>query len=134
MNPDIDRTPGPFANRSRAVTHRLPGGGGTVWALATARDKAAGLAAQTADVLDLIDGYLTAAGTDRTRLLRAEVFMADLSEKAAFDGAWTRWLPAGCGPVRSAVQTPMPPGDLVEVIVTAALPWDAAAALPGDAA
>jgi enamine deaminase RidA (YjgF/YER057c/UK114 family) len=125
-SPDILRTPGPFANRSRAVTHRLPGGGGTTWALATARDKEAGVEAQTADILALIDGYLEKAGTDRSRLLRAEVFMADLSQKAAMDAAWTRWIPEGCGPVRSAVQTPMPPGDLVEIIVTAALPGDAA--------
>jgi hypothetical protein len=38
------------------------------------------------------------------------------------DAAWTAWIPAGLGPVRSAVQTPMPVGDLVEIIVTAALP------------
>ncbi|MGX9961832.1 RidA family protein [Roseomonas sp. F4] len=124
-HPDIARTPGPFANRSRAVAHRLPGGGGTIWALATARDKSAGVEAQTADVLEVIDGYLAAAGTDRTRLLRAEVFMADLSQKAAMDAAWTRWIPADEGPVRSAVQTPMPAGDLVEIIVTAALPGEA---------
>jgi enamine deaminase RidA (YjgF/YER057c/UK114 family) len=120
-HPDIARTPGPFPNRSRAVTHRLPGGGGTVWALATARDKSAGVEAQTADVLEVIAGYLRAAGTDASRLLRAEVFMADLSQKALMDAAWTRWLPAGEGPVRSAVETPMPEGDLVEIIVTAAL-------------
>lgn len=123
---DIIRTPGPFANRSRAVVHRLPGGGGTVWALATARDKSAGVAGQTEDLLAVIDGYLRAAGTDRSRLLRAEVFMADLSRKAEMDEAWTRWIPPGCGPVRSAVQTPMPEGDLVEIIVTAALPGETA--------
>jgi enamine deaminase RidA (YjgF/YER057c/UK114 family) len=122
---DITRVPGPFPNRSRAVTHRLPGGGGTIWALATAKDKTAGVAAQTEDVLAIIDGYLRDAGTDRTRLLRAEVFMADLSQKGEMDAAWTRWIPEGCGPVRSSVQTPMPVGDLVEIIVTAALPGDA---------
>jgi enamine deaminase RidA (YjgF/YER057c/UK114 family) len=123
---DITRVPGPFPNRSRAVAHRLPGGGGTVWALATAKDKTAGVAAQTEDVLAIIDGYLRDAGTDRSRLLRAEVFMADLGQKGEMDAAWTRWMPEGCGPVRSAVQTPMPVGDLVEIIVTAALPGDAA--------
>lgn len=122
---DITRTPGPFPNRSRAVVHRLPGGGGTVWALATARDKTAGLEAQTVDVLAVIDDYLVAAGTDRSRLLRAEVFMGDLSQKAAMDAAWTRWIPNGEGPVRSAVETPMPSGDLVEIIVIAALPGEA---------
>jgi enamine deaminase RidA (YjgF/YER057c/UK114 family) len=124
-HPDIARTPGPFANRSRVVVHRLPGGaGGTIWALATARDKTAGVEAQTEDLLASIEGYLRAAGTDKSRLLRAEVFMADLAEKPAMDAAWTRWVPAGEGPVRSAVQTPMPPGDLVEIIVTAALPGE----------
>ncbi|NMJ41523.1 RidA family protein [Roseomonas sp. JC162] len=125
-HPDITRTPGPFANRSRVVVHRPPGGGGTIWALATARDKTAGVEAQTDDLLASIEGYLHAAGTDKSRLLRAEVFMADLSEKPAMDAAWTRWVPAGEGPVRSAVQTPMPPGDLVEIIVTAALPGGSA--------
>jgi enamine deaminase RidA (YjgF/YER057c/UK114 family) len=121
-HPDIDRVAGPFANRSRVVVQRFPGGGGQVWALATARDKSLDLAGQTRDLLEVIGAYLRDAGTDATRLLRAEVFLLDLSQKAHFDAAWTAWLPAGCGPVRSAVQTPMPQGDLVEVIVTAALP------------
>ncbi|GGJ42445.1 hypothetical protein GCM10011320_57600 [Neoroseomonas lacus] len=51
--------------------------------------------------------------------------MGDLSQKAAMDAAWTRWIPNGEGPVRSAVETPMPPGDLVEIIVIAALPGEA---------
>jgi enamine deaminase RidA (YjgF/YER057c/UK114 family) len=122
MTTDISRIPGVSPNRSRVTIHRHPGGGGTMWALATARDKSGDVGAQTADLLEVIDGYLTAAGTDRTRLLRAEVFMLDLSQKAAMDAAWTAWIPAGLGPVRSAVQTPMPVGDLVEIIVTAALP------------
>lgn len=37
------------------------------------------------------------------------------------DAAWTRWVPAG-EPGAQRGRTPMPPGDLVEVIVTAALP------------
>ena len=45
-----------------------------------------------------------------------------MADKAAFDAAWTEWLPPGCGPVRSAVQTPLAPGEKVEIIVTAALP------------
>jgi enamine deaminase RidA (YjgF/YER057c/UK114 family) len=119
---DIDRVAGPFANRSRVVVQRFPGGGGQVWALATARDKTLDVAGQTRDLLDVIGRYLRDAGTDPSRLLRAEVFLLDMAQKESFDAAWTDWLPAGCGPVRSAVQTPMPPGDLVEVIVTAALP------------
>jgi enamine deaminase RidA (YjgF/YER057c/UK114 family) len=121
---DITRVPGPFANRSRAVVHRFPGGGGLVWALATARDKTADLAGQTSDALQVISGYLADAGTDATRLLRAEIFLTDLGEKAIFDAAWTDWLPAGCGPVRSAVQTPLGEGEHVEIIVTAALRGD----------
>ena len=87
-----------------------------------ARDKSAGPKEQTTDCLDIIAGYLRDAGTDPTRLLRTEVFLADIADKAAFDVAWTGWLPPGCGPVRSAVQTPLAPGERVEIIVTAALP------------
>lgn len=122
MIADITRVSGPFPNRSRVVVHRFPGGGGQVWALATARNKSAGTQEQTADCLATISGYLRDAGTDPTRLLRTEVFLADMADKAAFDAAWTQWLPPNCGPVRSAVQTPLAPGERVEIIVTAALP------------
>ena len=39
-----------------------------------------------------------------------------------FDEVWAEWMPAGHGPVRSFVESRMPEGDLIEIIITAALP------------
>ena len=62
------------------------------------------------------------AGLDRTRIVKAEIVVTDHDQKPAFDEAWASWMPDGHGPVRSFVQSIMPEGDLVEIIVTAALP------------
>ena len=50
------------------------------------------------------------------------VVVTDHDNKPAFDEAWATWMPAGHGPVRSFVQSVMPEGDLIEIIITAALP------------
>ena len=39
----------------------------------------------------------------------------------AFDEAWATWMPDNYGPVRSFVESAMPEGDLIEIIITAAL-------------
>jgi len=71
---------------------------------------------------DPIDKYLKDAGLDRTRIVKAEIVVTDHDSKPAFDEAWATWMPAGYGPVRSFVQSVMPEGDLIEIIVTVALP------------
>jgi enamine deaminase RidA (YjgF/YER057c/UK114 family) len=121
--PDISRTPNPdMPTKSSVAIYRLPGGGGFLWGVATSRDLSLDLPGQTADALAVIDGYLTAHGLDRTRIVKAEVVVTDHNRKAEFDAVWAQWMPDGCGPVRSFVQSIMPDGDLVEIIVTAALP------------
>ena len=59
---------------------------------------------------------------DRTRIVKAEIVVTDHDNKPAFDEAWATWMPDGYGPVRSFVQSKMPEGDLIEIIITAALP------------
>jgi hypothetical protein len=48
--------------------------------------------------------------------------VTDHDQKPAFDRVWAAWMPEGEGPVRSFVQSVMPEGDLVEILITAALP------------
>jgi len=115
--PDIHRMPGAFANRSRGVIY-----GGLVWMLATARDKVPDVGRQMADALAEIDAQLAAAGTDRTRVLTVDVYLADMGRKAEMDAAWTRWVVPGHAPRRMTVETRLDGGDLVEVVVLAALP------------
>ncbi len=119
---DITRAPNPrVPAKSSVAIYRLPGGGGFLWGVATSPDRTQDIRAQTLGALGVIDGYLKDAGLDRTRIVKAEIVVTDHDNKPAFDEAWATWMPANHGPVRSFVQSVMPEGDLIEIIITAAL-------------
>jgi enamine deaminase RidA (YjgF/YER057c/UK114 family) len=123
MAADISR----IANRklpskSSVAIYRLPGGGGFMWAVAASPDRRQDIRIQTRGVLDVLDSYLKDAGIDRTRIVKAEVVVTDHDNKPAFEEVWASWMPDGFGPVRSFVESRMPEGDLIEIIITAALP------------
>jgi enamine deaminase RidA (YjgF/YER057c/UK114 family) len=90
--------------------------------VAVSPDRTQDIKAQTLGTLGVLDTYLKEAGLDRTRIVKAEVVVTDHDNKPAFDEAWASWMPAGYGPVRSFVESRMPEGDLIEIIITAALP------------
>lgn len=119
---DISRIPNKtLPSKSAVAIYRLPGGGGFLWAVATSPDKSLDIAGQTLAALGVLEGYLKEAGLDRTRIVKAEIVVTDHDNKPAFDRAWASWMPDGQGPVRSFVQSVMPEGDLIEIIITAAL-------------
>jgi enamine deaminase RidA (YjgF/YER057c/UK114 family) len=119
---DITRVPNPrVPAKSSVAIYRLPGGGGFLWGVATSPDRTRDIRVQTLGALGVIDGYLKDAGLDRTRIVKAEIVVTDHDNKPAFDEAWATWIPANHGPVRSFVQSVMPEGDLIEIIITAAL-------------
>lgn len=118
----ITRIPNPrVPAKSSVAVYRLPGGGGFLWGVATSPDRTQDIRVQTLGALGVIDGYLKDAGLDRTRIVKAEIVVTDHDNKPAFDEAWASWMPANHGPVRSFVQSVMPEGDLIEIIITAAL-------------
>ncbi len=119
---DITRVPNPrVPAKSSVAVYRLPGGGGFLWGVATSPDRTQDIRVQTLGALGVIDGYLKDAGLDRTRIVKAEIVVTDHDNKPAFDEAWATWMPANHGPVRFFVQSVMPEGDLIEIIITAAL-------------
>jgi enamine deaminase RidA (YjgF/YER057c/UK114 family) len=119
---DITRVPNPrVPAKSSVAIYRLPGGGGFLWGVAVSPDRTQDIRVQTLGALGVIDGYLKDAGLDRTRIVKAEIVVTDHDNKPAFDEAWATWMPANHGPVRSFVQSVMPEGDLIEIIITAAL-------------
>lgn len=119
---DITRVPNPrVPAKSSVAVYRLPGGGGFLWGVATSPDRTQDIRVQTLGALGVIDGYLKDAGLDRTSIVKAEIVVTDHDNKPAFDEAWATWMPANHGPVRSFVQSVMPEGDLIEIIITAAL-------------
>ncbi|HWA80659.1 MAG TPA: RidA family protein [Acetobacteraceae bacterium] len=87
---------------------------------ATASDLSLDIKGQTRQVLDEIDRLLEAHGTDKTRLLQAQIWVKDIRDREAMNEVWAAWLPAGGAPARACVQANMAdPRHLVEIMVTA---------------
>ncbi|MBO1081433.1 RidA family protein [Roseomonas haemaphysalidis] len=59
---------------------------------------------QTADILQQIDALLAAAGTDKRSLLQVQIVLADITDAAAMNRAWDRWLDASAKPARMTIQ------------------------------
>lgn len=95
---------------------------GTVYLAGQVPDSEDGdIRTQTREVLASIDALLTRAGSDRTKLLRAQIFLADLADFPGMNAEWEAWIPAGHAPARATVQAPLArSGWRVEIVVTAA--------------
>lgn len=87
-----------------------------------AESGAADIRDQTREVLAAVDRLLAQAGTDKTRILRAEIFLADIADFAAMNEVWDGWVVSGSTPARATVQARLAqPQWKVEIVVTAAL-------------
>ena len=76
---------------------------------------------QTADVLRQIDQRLHEAGSDKTRLLRVQIYLTDIRDIAAMNEVWDAWVAPGSAPPRATVQAALAdPAWRIEVVVTAA--------------
>ncbi|HEX2010574.1 MAG TPA: RidA family protein [Roseateles sp.] len=77
---------------------------------------------QTAQVLAAIDKLLARAGTDKTKILMAQVFIKDLAEFPGMNAAWDAWVAAGNAPPRATVEANLArPEWKIEIVVTAAV-------------
>jgi enamine deaminase RidA (YjgF/YER057c/UK114 family) len=77
---------------------------------------------QTEAVLAEVDRLLAAAGTDKTRMLRAQIWMADMADFAEMNAVWDAWVPQGHCPARATGEAKLATPDYkVEIIVTAAI-------------
>ncbi len=87
-----------------------------------AADASQDIAGQTRQVLAAIDALLARAGTDKSRLLRVEIFLADLDDFAAMNEVWDAWVPKDQAPPRATVQARLArPQWKVEMVATAAV-------------
>jgi enamine deaminase RidA (YjgF/YER057c/UK114 family) len=111
---DIQRFPGNAPGRSRAVAFN-----DLVFTVATAPGSAS-LQDQARQVLARIKESLQEAGSDKTRLLAATVYLVDLTQKAKLDEVWNEWIGPEHWPQRACVQVGLSPGVLVEITVIAA--------------
>jgi enamine deaminase RidA (YjgF/YER057c/UK114 family) len=104
---------------SEAVVH-----GGKVYLAGVVADKAAGqsVTEQTRDILEQIDATLAKAGSDRTRMLKVNIFLSDITTFAQMNAAWDEWIVAGQTPARATVEAKLASPDwAVEIMVEAAV-------------
>jgi enamine deaminase RidA (YjgF/YER057c/UK114 family) len=86
-----------------------------------ADDTSQDVTGQTRQVLAAIDRLLAEAGSDKSRLLATQIFLADMADFAAMNMVWEAWVVPGQTPARATVQAAMAaPGYKVEIVVTAA--------------
>ena len=77
---------------------------------------------QTAEVLGMIDRLLAEAGSDKSKILMAQIFLADLEDFAGMNEVWDAWVAPGHTPPRATVQAKLArPQWCIEVVVTAAV-------------
>lgn len=86
-----------------------------------AEDPSQDAAGQTRQVLAAIDGLLAEAGSDKTRILQATIFLKSIADFRAMNSVWDTWVPPGQTPARATVEAGLArPEYLVEVKVIAA--------------
>jgi enamine deaminase RidA (YjgF/YER057c/UK114 family) len=76
---------------------------------------------QTQEVLSIIDGHLAKAGSDKSKLLTATIYLTDMKTFAEMNAVWDGWVSAGNTPARATVEAGLAaPQYSVEIMVTAA--------------
>ena len=81
----------------------------------------ASVADQTRDILNRIDTLLAEAGSDKTKLLSATIWLADIATFAEMNAVWDAWVAQGHTPARACVEAKLAASDYtVEIAVVAA--------------
>jgi enamine deaminase RidA (YjgF/YER057c/UK114 family) len=95
--------------------------GDTVYLCGVTSEPTGEVRAQTRQVLERIDRLLASAGTDKSKLLTAQVWLADMADFEAHNEVWNQWVDKEHPPVRACVGAPLFRRELrVEIMVTAA--------------
>ena len=111
----ITRFPGLTPTRSRAVVHD-----DLVMTVAVAPDPVTdSMYEQTAKALARIDESLALCGSDKSKILSAIVYIADMKRKGEMNRAWDEWLDPKSPPMRACLGVELEPPHIVEIVVTA---------------
>ncbi|MDT3684399.1 MAG: RidA family protein [Pseudorhodoplanes sp.] len=103
---------------SKAVVH-----GNTVYLAGIVADEPKGksVTEQTKNILAQIDGFLAKAGSDKSKLLTANIWITDMANFAEMNAVWDAWVSPGNTPARATVEAKLATPDYkVEIMVTAA--------------
>jgi enamine deaminase RidA (YjgF/YER057c/UK114 family) len=103
---------------SQVVVH-----GDTIYLAGVVAKTTAGesVAKQTQEVLSIIDSHLAKAGSDKSKLLTATIYLPDMKTFAEMNAVWDGWVSAGNTPARATVEAGLAAAQYgVEIMVTAA--------------
>lgn len=76
---------------------------------------------QTAECIRKVEALLEKAGSDKSQILQAIIWLSDMADFAKMNAVWDAWVPEGQAPVRACGEARLASADLsVEIIVTAA--------------
>jgi enamine deaminase RidA (YjgF/YER057c/UK114 family) len=111
----VRHEPGPIL--SRAVEYN----GMVFLAGLTADDYSLDIKGQTEQVLKKIDKYLAAAGTNKSRLISAVIYINKMANKEDMNKVWQVWMDKANPPARACVEAQLGSSNtLLEIMVTAA--------------
>jgi enamine deaminase RidA (YjgF/YER057c/UK114 family) len=88
----------------------------------TAEDVSGDIEAQTKNVLNQIDGYLAQAGSSKTKLVCANIWLSTIANAPGMNKVWESWIGREHTPARATVESKLAtPAILVEIMVQATL-------------
>jgi len=108
----------PGKRLSEAVIH-----GDTVYLAGEVPDDGSkDIAGQTEEVLAKIDRLLKKVGSDKSKLLSAQIFLTSMKDFAGMNAVWEKWIVAGQTPARATIEAKLANPDYkVEIMCVAAL-------------
>ena len=88
----------------------------------TASDRSQDVKGLCKQILDTVDKYLAQAGTDKSKILVAQIWLTDIGTWADMNEVWVDWIDPANPPARATVEAKLAVPDLyIEIMVTAAL-------------
>ena len=112
----IERKRGAYDGRNKSSAYK-----DLVWTVATSADTSVGIEEQTSITLDTIQENLHELGSDKTKIVSAQVYITNMSDKPAMDMVWRQWLGVNpeYWPQRACLGVCLEGDVLIEVTVTA---------------
>lgn len=112
----IERARGVYNGRNKSAAYK-----DLVWTVATASDTSATIEEQTKSTLDTIQNNLLELGSDKTRIVSAQVYIANMADKPLMDAVWQAWMGSNPEhwPQRACLGVDLEGDVLIEVTVTA---------------
>ncbi|RXJ71727.1 hypothetical protein CS022_19970 [Veronia nyctiphanis] len=115
----IERRQGIYQGRNKSSAYK-----DLVWTVATSSDTSLNIAGQTALTLETIQENLREIGSDKSLIVSAQVYIANIADKPVMDAIWCEWIGTvpEHWPQRACLGVALEGDVLIEVTVTAVRP------------